>query len=479
MDILSSTAQQLTDQAQRLSAITGLVKSSPRDRIFLVMGKTGSGKSSFVARCTDKDVTVGHGLYSCTSDIDAYSYIIPGQNRCIHLIDTPGFNDTNRSDIETLSVLASYLGASYANGVSIHGIIVLHPITDNRMSGTSMRNVEMIKKMCGWTSYENLVVATTMWPPRYSFSNSGSGSYLDTESQDQDRAALEKRETELFTEERFLGELVARGARVFRHNKNGRRDANEEMFSARQIVSHLITESDTSMPPALRLQREIIEERKTLGETSAGMAIAGDLYKARKEHEKQLRDLEEDLKGQLAQADASHVAELEDLKADIQKKLKKAEEEKESLRKSMTELHEEEERAWEEKIQTLDKQFREQIAQKEEELEELEDSIREIREETMSMSSRWSFEADKEYEGHENIVKAAREEVVQAKDAHEKLKAQTGNITNGLANGMAAGVTTAIVTGGMLLDLRYSISNRLIVAMDSHVWGSSMCGHVE
>lgn len=66
MDILSTSAQQLTDQAQRFSAFTGLVKSNPQDRFFLVMGKTGSGKSTFVARCTGKAVTVGHGLYSCT-----------------------------------------------------------------------------------------------------------------------------------------------------------------------------------------------------------------------------------------------------------------------------------------------------------------------------------------------------------------------------------------------------------------------------
>jgi ABC-type lipoprotein export system ATPase subunit len=66
MDILNATAQQLIDEAQRFSAFTGLVKPNLEDRFFLVMGKTGSGKSTFVARCTGKAVTVGHGLYSCT-----------------------------------------------------------------------------------------------------------------------------------------------------------------------------------------------------------------------------------------------------------------------------------------------------------------------------------------------------------------------------------------------------------------------------
>ncbi|KAL4883137.1 hypothetical protein BJY04DRAFT_184966 [Aspergillus karnatakaensis] len=66
MNTLTSTALQFTDQVQRLSTVIGLLKSSPQDRLFLVMGKTGSGKSTFIARCTGVDVTVGHGLYSCT-----------------------------------------------------------------------------------------------------------------------------------------------------------------------------------------------------------------------------------------------------------------------------------------------------------------------------------------------------------------------------------------------------------------------------
>lgn len=67
MDILTTSAQQLIDQACRFSTFTGLTRSQPQDRFFLVMGKTGSGKSTFVARCSGRDVTIGHGLYSCTS----------------------------------------------------------------------------------------------------------------------------------------------------------------------------------------------------------------------------------------------------------------------------------------------------------------------------------------------------------------------------------------------------------------------------
>ena len=466
MDIPITSTQQLIDQACRFSTFTGLTRSNPQDRFFLVMGQTGSGKSTFVARCTGRDLTVGHGLYSCTSlppnqstypsngsrgttSIDTYSYTLPYRRgiRTIHLIDTPGFNDTARSDIDTLSVLASYLGASYANGVRIHGIVLLHPITDNRMSRSSVRNVEIMEKICGFTSYENVAVATTMWAR----SDSGAG------RSPHERGMLEQREIELQGERRFLGGLAVKGAVMFRHGDSGVREIlskEEEKRSAQRIVAYLIAQSDAvgSAPKVLRLQREIIDEGKTLGETEAGRVVAGELYNARRDHEWQLRDVETEMKGRLARADA---AELQDLKTDIERKLAKTEEEKKGLRNSMREMHEEEERAWKTKIEEVDEQLRELIAKKEEVLEELKESIREIRAD--ASLSRWSVQAKMEVSDHKIIIRNVRREVVEARDMHAKLRGQIGNITNGLANGIAAGVVTSVVTGGKPLSNSHSV----------------------
>ncbi|KAL5335572.1 hypothetical protein BJX70DRAFT_401470 [Aspergillus crustosus] len=104
-------------------------------------------------------------------------------------------------------------------------------------------------------------------------------------------------------------------------------------------------------PKILCIQREIIDEGKTLGETAAGIAIAGDIYKVRQEHEQQLRDLEKELKSTLAKMDASHAAELQSLKSDLQDKMTKAEEEKKALHDSMVEMHKKEENAWIEKME--------------------------------------------------------------------------------------------------------------------------------
>lgn len=69
----------------------------------------------------------------------------------------PRLNDTDRFNIDTLailSILSTYLGASYSNIVRIYGIIILHPISDNRMSESSVRNIEMMKRCVG--SYPTL-----------------------------------------------------------------------------------------------------------------------------------------------------------------------------------------------------------------------------------------------------------------------------------------------------------------------------------
>ncbi|KAL3461860.1 hypothetical protein BJX64DRAFT_150083 [Aspergillus heterothallicus] len=450
MDVLSVSANQLVDRAQRFSAITGLVRSNPEDRFFLVMGKTGSGKSTFIARCTGQDVTVSHGLYSCTSVIDTYSYSLPlakpygwARTRRIHLIDTPGFNDTNRSDIETLEILASYLGASYANGVRINGIIFLHPITDNRVSGSSMRTMEMLKMICGWTSYKSMAITSTMWPDRSksTFNYTSCESELGVDS----HSLLEQREAELMTDQRFLGEVVAKGAVVFRHNESGSKDVNPQTLSARRIVARLIAESDspTYQLEPLRLQREIIDEGKRLGELVSGIAIADDINKSQRDHERQLRELETELRSQHIKADLRHTTELQDLKTEILDKIAKEEEEKRALQKTMGVLHQKERETWVNQIQELDKQFKEKILEREKDLQELKESIHQIQQH-MSLSQ-GSSNDEANFDAHQQIVNSTGEEIAHAKRTRDRLKEVGSIVLKGLASGAGGAITTSVI----------------------------------
>jgi predicted GTPase len=54
---------------------------------------------------------VGDNLESCTSDIQvSEEFMLDG--RRVMLIDTPGFDDTNKSDTDVLKSIAAFLGES-------------------------------------------------------------------------------------------------------------------------------------------------------------------------------------------------------------------------------------------------------------------------------------------------------------------------------------------------------------------------------
>jgi hypothetical protein len=275
--------------------------------------------------------------------------------------------------------------------------------------------MEILKRICGWTSYENLVVATTMWPDISAATSNGA---LRVDNQE----TLEIREAELITDPRFLGEVVDRGAAVFRHNETGAKDISSQTLSARRIVEHLIAEADspTYKHKPLRIQREIIDERKTPGELVAGTAIAKDLDKARRDHERQLHELEAGLRKQLIKSGQRHTAELQDLKSEILHKIAKAEHEKKALRKTMGDLHDEEQKAGMKKIHKLDKAFQAKIAEKEEELEDLKHSIHEIRQDAATSS--WSADDEEEFYSHEQIINEASQEIDDARANQDRWK---------------------------------------------------------
>ncbi|KAJ5794730.1 hypothetical protein N7457_001329 [Penicillium paradoxum] len=423
--------QSVANQAQRFAAFTGVTKPNPNDKFFLVMGMTGSGKSTFIGRCTGDDVTVGHGLWSCTSEIDVFDFQCNGHN--VYLIDTPGFNDTTRSDTDTLSILATYLGASHANGVCIHGIVMLHPISDNRMSGSTMRNLEMMKAMCGFTSYSNLAIATTMWSP--------------------DSVLCAQREAQLLSDDRFFGELIASGAKLFRHNEKGRLDSLEEVVSARRIVTHLIHQSKKYTPRVLQIQREIIDQKKAIGETKAGIVLGWDLYKARQAHGQELRKLKEAIQAEIAQQNVEHAAELRELQVDLENQLNKAEQDRRALQKSIQDLHKKEQRAWKKRLKALEKQFLEDLAVKEQKVLEMEQSLDEIRKDR-ARSAKRSSQVSLQLEKYEQEVETARTEVSEARQTYQKVNGQRQNLfngaTNGLASGLTAGIMSAALAGGVL-----------------------------
>lgn len=149
------------------------------------MGLTGVGKSTFVSLCTQKEILVGHTLDSCqysadvsrvslltsaggTSSISIFSF--RHGSKSVHLIDTPGFNDSKRSESEVLQEITYWLSAAYGqdeakpeNRFRLDGIVYLHSIADVRWSGATRRSFNMLRNICGPENYDCIVLTTTFW----------------------------------------------------------------------------------------------------------------------------------------------------------------------------------------------------------------------------------------------------------------------------------------------------------------------------
>lgn len=83
--------------------------------------------------------------------------------RTVHMIDTPGFDDSMMSDEATFEELAYWLAEAYKRGVQLNGIIYLHRITDRRFNGSARRALLMLEAICGKDAMSGVVIATTMW----------------------------------------------------------------------------------------------------------------------------------------------------------------------------------------------------------------------------------------------------------------------------------------------------------------------------
>ncbi|KAI5990803.1 P-loop containing nucleoside triphosphate hydrolase protein, partial [Pisolithus marmoratus] len=126
------------------------------------MGPTGAGKSSFIANATMREGEgVGHDLTSCTSEIKVTKCEVEGSR--VVLVDTPGSDHTNKSDMDILKLISDWLNAEYQTRPILSAILYFHRITDNRMAGTLLKNLCAFEKLCGKNALSKVILVTTMW----------------------------------------------------------------------------------------------------------------------------------------------------------------------------------------------------------------------------------------------------------------------------------------------------------------------------
>ncbi|KXX82681.1 Reticulocyte-binding protein 2 a [Madurella mycetomatis] len=262
---------------------------------------------------------------SGTQDVTAYTFQHNGKT--IHLIDTPGFDDTYRTDSDVLRDLAYYLASSYGNGYRLSGIIYLHPITHNRLTGTAFKNLRTFRKLCGTQSMSSTVLATTMW----------SGVTPEVGN---------ARELELKETAEFWGDMIREGSTVYRHT--------DDHHSAINIISFL-TDRDTKT--VLELQAEMVDQKRSLEDTEAGREVDREMSKQREMFEKRLERTRQELEEAIAAKDDQHVKEIMQEQERFEAKLAAIQQGREELRISMEALISDKEKRHEEEMAKMTEQL--------------------------------------------------------------------------------------------------------------------------
>ena len=196
-----------------------------------------------------------------TSKVQPYSFEYLGE--IITLVDTPGFDDTNRSDTEVLKEITNWTSKTYKKSQLLSGIIYLHPITHTHMEGSAMKNLRMFQRLCGEGVLENVLLTTTQWSKV-------------------DRVEGEFREDNL-RDEGLWGGLIGKGATLQRFH--GTRESGLE------LIDKLV--SKTRKP--LHIQDQIVRQHMTLLETDAGRFLNEELVARKEKFKERLGSLEKRL----------------------------------------------------------------------------------------------------------------------------------------------------------------------------------------
>jgi hypothetical protein len=198
--------------------------------------------------------------------VQGYTILGPGGEK-IYLIDTPGFDDTQISDVELLKKIASALEAMYVDeDIRFAGLIYMHRITDSRVAGSSLKSLRIFEKICGEENFKHVVLVTSMW------------NLLE------DEEIGKGRERTLETKDEFFGRMISRGAVTVRDRG--------DLPSAWTIIERALRSQDQVVTA---LQREMATVGNTLEDTTVGAFLREQLEEARRKYELERQELEEAL----------------------------------------------------------------------------------------------------------------------------------------------------------------------------------------
>ena len=214
----------------------------PEAPIILVLGLTGAGKTTFINHVAQQlePRPVGHGMTACTTSAEVILARVGGVG--VVLVDTPGFEDPERSDAEVLINVTTWMSEHLGGKIKITAALYLSSIATEKMYGSALQNFFLFTKIVGSGCMANVGLVSTRWDVV-------------------DRDTAEARERELI--EKPWKTMIENGARTFR--------AANDAESCCRILQSLLE----AQPTFIQIQREMAREfdGKPLPRTMAGEQV--------------------------------------------------------------------------------------------------------------------------------------------------------------------------------------------------------------
>jgi chromosome segregation ATPase len=224
------------------------------------------------------------------------------------LIDSPGFDDTTLSDVDILKIIGLHLQQGSREKKLLTGVIYMRRITDNRVPGSALNNLRVLRKLCGADNYARIALVTSQWD-------------LVEPAVGQDR------ENQLRTKDEYWGEMIRNGATVNQYSNNTE--------SAIKILRQFLNKSTIE----LQFQKEFIAMHGNVGNTAAGKEMIQIIVGKLGVYEKQISKLANDnRKAEIEKA--AMEKDIQTLKADIERLKQDREREKKREREKEKELSE-------------------------------------------------------------------------------------------------------------------------------------------
>ena len=186
----------------------------------------------------------------------------------------------------------------YEQNKTLAGILYFHRISDFKMTGISMKNLRMFRKLCGDNALRNVVIVTNMWG-------------------EVNPEVGKRRETEL--RGNFFKPLLDMGARMIRHENT--------LPSAERIIRLILG----NHPLPLRIQEELVKEKKIISETGAGEELNRAIKAQIDKHQEEMRMFRDEMTQAMKDKD-------EEVKRRLDVEMKGLEKKVESLQKDRDKL---------------------------------------------------------------------------------------------------------------------------------------------